>query len=281
MIVTVVQMHSTPNVEANIKTAHELMARAVRDHRSDWILLPEQFQWAGGADSDKHLSAEVLGEGPAYIMCRDFARAHKIFVHAGSIFEHILGDERIYNTSVAFNRDGDELARYRKIHLFDITGPDGTGFCESDAVTSGDEVVVYEADGLKVGCAICYDLRFPELFQALAKKGAQLIALPAAFTQLTGQAHWEPLIRARAIETQTYIAAAGSCGENEQGVAGRRTYGHSMLVDSWGQVADVLPDGEGFVSCELDLHLLQRVRRDMPLAGHRRRALYGEWLRDE
>jgi predicted amidohydrolase len=281
MILTVLQMHSTPDAADNIETAHALMSRAAKEHRSDWLLLPEHFHWAGGDLEAKRRSAEILREGPAYLMCRDFARTHKVFVHAGSIFERIPGDQRIYNTSVALDRDGNEIACYRKVHMFDITGSDGTEYRESATVKPGEQAVVYDADGLKIGCAICYDLRFPELFQALVKKGAHLIALPAAFTYLTGKDHWETLIRARAIETQTYLAASGSYGTNAHGGVTYRTYGHSMLVDPWGKVVELLPEGDDFVSCRLDRDLLEKVRRDIPLAGHRKQPLYTEWMRHE
>jgi predicted amidohydrolase len=279
MIATAVQMHSTPDVNRNVNAARELMLRAVKEHGSDWLILPEHFQWAGGPDSERQSSAEVLGEGPAYTMCREFARTHKVFVHAGSIFEKIPDDNRIFNTSVAFDRDGREVARYRKAHLFDITAPDGAQYRESATVKPGSEAVVYEIGGITVGCAICYDLRFPDLFQTLVGKGARLIALPAAFNRLTGEAHWEALLRARAIETQTYIAAAGSVGpDNDQDRRG--THGHSMLVDPWGRVVGVLPRGDGFVSCEVDLELIDKVRQDMPVASHRRQTLYSEWRQD-
>ena len=135
-------------------------------------------------------------------MARAQAIKHRIFVHAGSIMERIEGEERIHNTSVVFNREGAEIARYRKIHLFDVTTPDGASYKESQTVKPGDEVVTYDCEGVTVGCSICYDLRFPDLFQALAEKGAELIALPAAFTLQTGKDHWEVLLRARAIETE-------------------------------------------------------------------------------
>lgn len=281
MIITAIQMPSTTDVAKNIETADKLMQRAAVEHRCDWILLPEHFHWAGGTRNDKLLSAEVLGKGPAYDFCRKFARDHRLFVHAGSIFERIPGDDRIYNTSVAFDRGGNEVARYRKIHLFDITGPDGVEHRESETVQPGEDVVVYPADGMMVGCSVCYDLRFPELFQALVRRGAQVIALPAAFTQLTGQAHWEPLIRARAIETQAYVAAAGSCSVDDRSAARNRTYGHSMVVDPWGRVVQVLAEGEGFVSCRIDRELIRKVRADMPLAAHRRRDLYAKWSRED
>jgi nitrilase len=141
-------------------------------------------------------------------MARRQAVKHRIFVHAGSIMERIEGEERIHNTSVVFNRQGEEIARYRKIHLFDVTTPDGAAYKESATVKAGDHVVTYDCEGVTIGCSICYDLRFPDPFQALAEKGAEIIALPAAFTLQTGRDHWEVLLRARAIETETYVCAS-------------------------------------------------------------------------
>ena len=156
--------------------------------------MPEQFDWAGGSKVDKLGNAESFPGGPAYAMARGQAIKHRIFVHAGSIMEKIEGEDRIHNTSVVFNREGEEIARYRKIHLFDITAPDGAAYKESATVKPGDKVVTYDCEGVTVGCSICYDLRFPDLFQALAEKGAEIIALPAAFTMQTGKDHWEVLL---------------------------------------------------------------------------------------
>ena len=184
------------------------------------MLLPEQFDWAGGSKAEKLANAETLPGGPAYAMARGQAIKHRIFVHAGSIMERIDGESRIHNTSVVFNREGEEIARYRKIHLFDVMTPDGTAYKESATVKGGDKVVTYDCEGVTVGCSICYDLRFPDLFQALAEKGAEMIALPAAFTMQTGKDHWEVLLRARAIETETYVCASAQTGSftvgNEQ-----------------------------------------------------------------
>ena len=194
MKVSIVQMNSISDKAANIAAAEALIERAVREERPDWVLLPEFFDWAGGSKADKLANAEIFPGGPAYSMARNQAIRHKIFVHAGSIMERIEGEERIHNTSVVFNREGEEIARYRKIHLFDVTTPDGASYKESQAVKAGNEVVTYDCEGVTIGCSICYDLRFPDLFQALAEKGAQVIALPAAFTLQTGKDHWEVLL---------------------------------------------------------------------------------------
>ena len=275
MKLAVIQMNSVGDVARNLHVAYDLMHKAVEQEGADWLLLPEHFHWAGGTIEDRHAAAEVLGDGPAYEMCAQFAQDHKVFVHAGSIFEKARDEPRIYNTTVAFDRSGLELVRYRKIHLFDIDSPDGRSYRESDTVAPGNEVVAYNADGITIGCAICYDLRFPLLFQQLVAKGAQIIALPAAFTLQTGKDHWEPLIRARAIETQTYFVASGSCGMVDYEGHPHWTYGHSMIVDPWGHVVAMTSDGNGFATHNFEPQRVERVRRDIPVSAYLPAALAG------
>ncbi len=266
MKVSIIQMNSISDKTANIAAAEALIERAVREERPDWALLPEFFDWAGGSRADKLLNAETFPDGPAYRMARAQAIKHKIFVHAGSIMERIEGEERIHNTSVVFNREGEEIARYRKIHLFDVTTPDGASYKESQTVKPGDRVVTYDCEGVTVGCSICYDLRFPDLFQALAEKGAEIIALPAAFTLQTGKDHWEVLLRARAIETETYVCASAQTGSFTVGNEQRHTYGHSLVADPWGHVVAKASDGTGVVSARIDRDQVKRVRRMIPVA---------------
>src|SRR6202040_4122262 len=206
---------------------------------------------------------------PAYEMARGQAIKHRIFVHAGSIMEAIDGEDRYHNTSVVFNREGEEIARYRKIHLFDVMTPDGTAYRESATVKAGDKVVTYDCEGVTIGCSICYDLRFPDLFQALMEKGAEMIAMPAAFTQQTGKDHWEVLLRARAIETETYVCAAAQTGTFTVNNETRATYGHSLVADPWGLVVAKASDGVGVVSTRLDMALVKRVRKMIPVAQHK------------
>jgi nitrilase len=263
-------MNSVSNKERNLQMARELIEKAVAEENPDWILLPETFDWAGGTNAQRLAIAETVPGGPAYAMCQELARKHRVFVHAGSINERVVGEEKVHNTTVVFNREGKQIALYRKIHLFDITAPDGTEYKESAHVKPGDAVVTYDCEGVTVGAAICYDLRFPELFQALANKGAQIIALPAAFTMQTGKDHWEVLIRARAIENETYFAAAGQCGSYVQGNSQRFTYGHSMVVDPWGHVVAKASDGPGVVTSRIDTKRVDQVRRQIPVHQHRR-----------
>ena len=271
MKVSIIQMNSISDKAANIAAAEALIERAVSEERPDWVLLPEFFDWAGGAKADKLANAETFPDGPAYRMARAQAIKHRIFVHAGSIMERIEGEERIHNTSVVFNREGEEIARYRKIHLFDVTTPDGAAYKESQAVKAGDQVVTYDCEGVTIGCSICYDLRFPDLFQALAEKGAEIIALPAAFTLQTGKDHWEVLLRARAIETEAYVCASAQTGSFTVGNEQRQTYGHSLVADPWGHVVAKASDGVGIVSARIDPAQVKRVRGLIPVAEHRRR----------
>src|SRR5271157_2496049 len=269
MKVSLIQMNSISDKAANIAAAEALIERAVAAERPDWVLLPEQFDWAGGSKANKLANAETLPGGPAYTMARAQAVKHRIFVHAGSIMEKIEGEDRIHNTSIVFNRQGEEIARYRKIHLFDVTTPDGAAYRESATVKAGDRVVTYDCEGVTVGCSICYDLRFPDLFQALAEKGAEIIALPAAFTMLTGKDHWEVLLRARAIETESYVCASAQTGSFTVGNEHRHTYGHSLVADPWGHVVAKASDGVGIVSARIDTEQIRRVRAMIPVAEHR------------
>ena len=270
MKVSLVQMNSISDKPRNIADAKRLMEQAVVEDRTDWLLLPEHFDWSGGKTADKVAVSESIPGGPAYAMCQAVARENKVWVHAGSLLERIPGENKIYNTTVVFNRDGKEVARYRKIHLFDITGPDGAEYSESSTIKPDAEIVTYDCEGVTVGCAICYDLRFPELFQELMRRGAKIIALPASFTLLTGKDHWETLCRARAIETETYFLASGQWG-SFKGPDGspRHTYGHSMIVDPWGHVVARSSDGVGFITAKIDVARVDKVRKQIPLSEHK------------
>ncbi len=270
MKIAVIQMNSISDVSANISKARALIDRAAGQEGPDWLCLPEHWNWAGGSTKDKVANADTIPGGPAYAAAQELAARHKIWVHAGSIMERAKGEPKVHNTTVVFDRTGKEVAVYRKIHLFDITLADGTAYRESASVIPGREVVTYDCEGLKVGCAICYDLRFPELFQALAAKGAELIALPSSFTLQTGKDHWDVLCRARAIETETYFAAPGQCGSfiapgNER----RFTYGHSLIADPWGHIIAKSSDGEGFACARIDMAFLKQCRAGIPVADHK------------
>lgn len=273
MKVALIQMNSVDDKAANLAAARAAIERAVAEERPDWIALPEVWDFIGGDRGAKLAAAEEIGKGPASALMAELAAKHGVFIHAGSMLERIAGEDRVHNTTVAFDRGGREVARYRKIHMFDITGPDGTPYRESAAFKPGEALATYDCDGLTVGCAICYDLRFPYLFQALADKGAQMIALPSAFTLQTGKDHWEVLCRARAIETETWFCAPAQTGPHRVGKAPRQetrmTYGHSLVVDPWGHVVARAPDGPGYVAARLDPARVGKVRAMIPVASHR------------
>jgi predicted amidohydrolase len=272
MKVSLIQTNPQTDRAENLLKAKALMEVSVKTDAPDLIVLPENFEYTGGTPADKLAAAESAPGGSAYEMAQSFAKTHRVFVHAGSLMEKVAGESRIYNATVVFNREGKEIARYRKIHMFDIIAPDGTVHKESATVRPGEEIVLYDLDGFKIGCAICYDIRFAELFLALEKAGADVIVLPAAFTQQTGKDHWEVLARARAIETQTYFVACGQWGANLVGNEKRHNYGHSLVCDPWGHVVARASDGVGFVTARIDKTQIDRVRTLIPMASHRRLA---------
>jgi nitrilase len=269
MKVSLIQMNSVSDKAANIAVARKLVTQAIAEDRPDWICLPECFDFMGGTREAKLAAAEAFPSGVAYAAMQELARAHAVFIHAGSILEKVDGADRMHNTTVVFDRTGTEIARYRKIHMFDITAPDGTQYRESASFAAGDAVVAYRCEDLIVGCSICYDIRFPDLYQALVAKGAEMIALPAAFTMQTGKDHWEVLCRARAIETQAYVCAPAQTGFHVVGTATRQTYGHSLVADPWGHVIAKASDGVGIVSTRIDRERVQTVRGQIPVARHK------------
>jgi predicted amidohydrolase len=265
MKVSLIQMNSQENKPANLKRAAELIAAAVADDGPDMVVLPEMFTCLTENAEDRIANAETVPGGETYKLLSDLARRHRVFVHGGSLLE--ADGDHVYNTTVAFDAKGQELARYRKIHLFDVITPDGKEYRESASISHGSEVVTYDANAARVGCTICYDLRFPELYQALAKKDVTVIMVPAAFTLMTGKDHWEVLLRARAIETETYVLAPGQCGTYANGR--RANYGHSLIVDPWGHVVAKASDTEGYITARLDLAYLQSVRAKIPVSQHK------------
>jgi nitrilase len=282
MRLAVVQMSPGADKPANLAQAEQLIDACVAADRPGMIALPEMWTCLGGDRAGKFAAAEPLPPpgsnqpgGPAYEFLRNVARRHAIHVHGGSIGEtDPAAADRICNTTLVFDPTGAELARYRKIHLFDITTPDGQGYKESSTYASGTQVVTCPVGAFTLGLAICYDLRFAELFLALRQAGADLIVLPAAFTVQTGRDHWEPLLRARAIETQCWLAAAATVGAHTElgraGASERHTYGHSLIADPWGHIVARASDGPGWTSARLDEGITARIRRDMPVLAHRR-----------
>ncbi len=262
MRTAVVQLSSQENVGKNLSQLVQVVRDAAQAG-AQLILLPEAFAYLG-ADSGRTKYAEQLGRtGPIQSCVADLCRAWGIYIIAGGLPELSSEPERPYNSSVVFNGQGRVEAVYRKNHLFDVNVPGGACFEESKTTCRGSDNTLADVMDWKVGLSICYDLRFPEQYAWQRKNGAQILTVPAAFTQVTGEAHWEILLRARAIETQSYVLAAGQEGVH---ALGRRTFGHSMIVDPWGRiVAECTEPGIGFALAELELSEIEKVRSQMPL----------------
>ncbi|MBA2775108.1 MAG: carbon-nitrogen hydrolase family protein [Chloroflexia bacterium] len=261
--VALVQMNSGDSKEQNVSDALAGIDRAAATG-ARLVTLPEVWSYLG-PDSGKRDAAETI-PGPLSDLLADRARRHGIFLHAGSVYERVEGEPRIYNTTVVYDPNGDEIARYRKIHLFDVDLDSDTAYNESTSVAPGEEIVTFEIDEIIVGLTICYDLRFPELFRILALRGAKVIVLPAAFTLVTGKDHWEPLIRARAIENAVYIVAPAQVGQHPPGLW---CYGRSMVVDPWGVVTAQASDQPTVLTSHLDLAYVEAVRRQVPSLRNR------------
>jgi deaminated glutathione amidase len=267
MRAAVAQLNSTDQYERNLEVAERLVRRAAGDG-ADLVVLPEKWTVLGPPEAIR-ASAEPL-DGPALSAASGWARELGIFLVAGSVPEVVPDQEKLANTSVMFGPGGERLAVYRKIHMFDVEVAD-VSYRESEIEEAGDQISVGEADGTKVGLTICYDLRFPELYRILALRGARVITVPSAFTERTGRDHWEVLIRARAIEDQLFIVAAGQIGSAPPHY---RSYGRSMIVDPWGVVLAQAPDTECFVSAHLDFAAQDDVRERLPSLRHRRPHAY-------
>lgn len=278
MRISVIQMSPGSDKRENVAQASSLITAAVEADHADLVVLPEMWSCLGGDRDTKFAAAETLPAsdgvdeaGEAYTTLRTLARNAGVFLHGGSIGERL--GERISNTSLVFGPNGRELARYRKIHLFDVITPDGEAYRESDTFAPGDAVITVSLGSVTAGLAICYDIRFAELFLQLRRAGAELIILPAAFTAETGEAHWETLLRARAIEMQCWLAASATCGRHRDGRgASRLTYGHSMLIDPWGTVTAHASSGPGWATGTLDSARTREVRSGIPVLDHRRLA---------
>ncbi len=265
----------------NIATLAPLIEAAAAGSRPALVSLPEMWTCLGGSRAQKLSQSEVLpppgGQGIAgsvYRFLAEAARRLGITLHGGSVGER--DGEVLFNTTLVFGPDGAELARYRKIHLFDVVTPGGQSYRESSLFGAGSQVVTCRAGGEAapvLGLSICYDLRFAELYAALRVAGAEVILVPSAFTAQTGRAHWEVLLRARAIETQSWLVAAATTGTHLDGAGqARATWGHSLICDPWGEVRADAGEAPGWTSAEIDLAQLARVRAAMPVLAHRRLA---------
>ena len=264
MKVVQIQMNSQEDKAANLRAAEEMIAEAAESERPDLIVLPEYFAHLGGSPAEMHASGEEFPDGHSYRLMSSLAAAYEVTIHAGSVVEK--SGNRFFNTSVVFGTDGKEIARYRKIHLFDVVVPGGLRYLESETVSRGDEVVTYPVGDLTVGCSVCYDIRFPELYRKLHDKGADVIAVPAAFTAQTGKDHWEVLARARAVETQSYVLATGQIGTHAGGK--KACWGHTMAIDPWGHIVAQASDRPGYISARLDKTYIEQVRQNIPVTNH-------------
>jgi deaminated glutathione amidase len=266
--VACVQLNASGIKADNIAKAETLVARAAATG-ADVVVLPEKWNAWGGPDVLR-AAAESLEGGETVAAMSAWAKRHGVTLVGGSFTEERAGHEKLSNTCPVFDPDGDLVAVYRKIHMFDVQ-VGGQVYRESETEEPGDEIVVCDAEGWRVGLTTCYDLRFPELYRILALGGAELVTAPAAFTLFTGKDHWEILIRARAIENQLYVAAANQWGAHAPGKA---SYGRSMIVDPWGVVLGVAPDEDTVVTAEIDRARMERVRSSIPSLANRQPAAY-------
>ena len=265
--VALVQLDAGPDPETNVRRAAELADRAATDG-ARLVALPEYLQFRGPDDGFRASARPV--PGPFTDPFADVARRHGTWVLVGSVAEASGDPDRPFNTSVLIGPDGEIAARYRKVHLFDVAVEAGPVDTESARVTPGDELVTAEVEGVRLGLSICYDLRFPELYRGLALAGAQVLTVPANFTERTGRDHWEVLLRARAIENAAYVLAPSQIG----GPPGQPAYGRSMVIDPWGTVVAQATDSVAIVHAELDLDRVDAIRRQIPALANRRPDIY-------
>ena len=269
IMAAVIQMSSTPEKAENFRVAESLIREAVAAG-ADLVALPELWSCHGLEKAYRPNAEPIPGTTTEFL--GGLACELKAYVLGGSILESAPGSESLYNTSTFFDPSGEMTAVYRKIHLFDVKAPD-RDYLESGTIAPGSEIVAAKAGPATLGFSVCYDLRFPELYRLLALRGAEILAVPAAFTLRTGKDHWELLLRARAVENQAYVIAPAQWGQKADG---RLTYGRSMIVDPWGSVLAQCPDRDGFALATLDLDYLDWLRTDFPALANRRPETY-DW----
>ncbi len=266
--VAAVQMRSTEDLGANLTTCGALTAQAAADG-AQLVVLPECFSFLGKGEGDKLAIAENLDlrTGPVMTMLREVATKHGVWMIGGGTPEIVPGDPlRTFNTAVVVDPGGNLVARYRKIHLFDVDIPGGATLKESDSTAPGEDLISLDIGGAPVGLSICYDLRFPELYRKLVKDmGSQVLLVPAAFTAHTGAAHWELLLRARAVEDQAWVVAPAQWGRHN---AKRESFGHTLIADPWGTIVGERTDGDGVVIATLDGETVAKRRTQMPALKH-------------
>ncbi|EIT68955.1 MULTISPECIES: carbon-nitrogen hydrolase family protein [Hydrocarboniphaga] len=271
-LVAAIQLNTGADLDANLQASRTLVAEAAQAG-AKLAALPENFAFMGRKDPDKLALAEPEGSGPIQQFLSDLAREYAIDLIAGTVPVAVPGDPgRVYPACLVYGASGARLARYDKIHLFDVDVDRGDHierYRESATIAYGEPAyVVAPTQAGAVGLSVCYDIRFPELYRGLVQRGAELLCIPAAFTDRTGEAHWEILLRARAVENQCFVIAPGQCGTH---ASGRKTWGHTMIVDAWGQVlAERAEDTPGVVLADLDFERLRSVRESLPSLKHRR-----------
>jgi predicted amidohydrolase len=264
LVAAVVQLSSQADLRSNLSACEERMREAV-GQGAELILLPENFAYFGVDDARADVAEDLERGGPIVDWLRRAAVEHGVAVVGGGFPERSGDPRRPYNTCVVVEKGGQIAARYRKVHLFDVELPDGARFAESATTTPGAEVVVVPLAGTRVGISICYDLRFPELYRRQVRAGAEVVLVPAAFTERTGRDHWHVLLRSRAIENQVWVLAANQWGSHP---GGRRCYGHSLVVDPWGRVAVEVARDVGVATTRIDLELVAETRRKLPCLEH-------------
>ena len=261
-------MTSRADKAVNLETADRLVAQAASTG-ADVVVLPEKWNTIG-TTAELHDAAETIDGGESVAAMADWSRRHGIALVGGSITEKREGREKLSNTSLVFDADGNVAAVYRKIHLFDVE-VGGVTYRESEAEEPGDEAVVARVEGWGVGLSVCYDVRFPELYRILALEGAEILSVPAHFTTPTGKDHWNVLLRARAIENQSYVVAAAQVGET---LPGKPAYGRSLIADPWGIVLAQAPDEATVITAELDRARLRDIRAKLPSLANRQPDAY-------
>lgn len=265
--VAAIQMASGPNVKANLAEAEKLIKIAAQQE-AEMVVLPENFAIMGMTENDKVKIAEEFGSGLLQDYLKEQAIKHKIWLVGGTIPIRSNETGKVFSACLLFNPQGELVTRYDKIHLFDVTiEASNESYTESETISSGNKIVVVDTPFGRLGLAICYDLRFPELFRAMVEQNMEICAIPSAFTSLTGRVHWESLLRSRAIENLSFMIAADQGGYH---VGGRETHGDSMIIDPWGQVLNRLPHGTGVVVADIDIAKLEHTRKMFPALDHKR-----------
>ena len=266
MRILMLQINSRHDKAENISTISNMVDTALERDRPDLIVAPEYATFLGGTTKEQWAAGENFPDGEGYRAMQTIARKHKVVFHVGSMIE--TDGDKHFNTSVVFDTDGAEIAKYRKIHLFDVETPGGHIFRESDVIDRGDKIISYKMGKNQIGCSICYDLRFSELYLDHMRTGCNIIVVPAAFNLETGKDHWETMLRCRAIETQCFIIAPGQIGFHLEEAGERPCYGNSMVRDPWGTVIARAQGKPGTVIADLDLDYQKLVRTNLPSNTH-------------